>query len=342
MTAAFGSFGKSPFGAFVKSPLGARGVGIGNFYAGALGTSSYRAAYSPTGLNTSWVYTSATLTQRTRFMLGNIGNKIISGSGYWDDALSVFTNYSLGGSLQELDGTPKQTDASGTYIALGSTTGLSFVFARSTDNGASWSEISLGGTPNLLNCDCIKKSTGRLIIGGADSNKPTIWRSDDNGATWTTKNATASTFTTFNGASVYYKGSTLHLLYRYNSAGSRTRHYTSTDDGDSWSFDVETLPSPSGGPCIVMPSGRVCIFGRKNSGQLFGYTDNDGGSYVFVTTSGASFVDNSYNIWRLKTGSPAVLEKSINEGTSFFTVSNFDSNETQILSLFQKGNYKEQ
>ncbi|MDL5054140.1 sialidase family protein [Oscillatoria laete-virens NRMC-F 0139] len=341
----FDSFEQSKLDGFVESSLHERNGAIKGFYAGFLGLNNYRAAWSKEALAGTWNYTPNSFDQFNRFMLGNIGNKVLTGRGYWNPSLATFASYTSLGGLNYITDYPVRA-TNGNYIAMAIAGIADFRQALSTDGGLSWSPITFPGTPSFLNCRALVKPDGRIILGGNNGGRPCIWRSDDHGLTWVVKNTSASGIFSIIAAATYYKGNRLWLLYEHGSAPYTVTRFHSDNDGDTWTFVGSTGGHGQFGIAHVMPTGRVYFLGRAVISPMQGFTDNDG-----ATTSppnngglpaGGAFIDKSNVIWRIMTpfGSSAFVQRSFDEGRSFSFYQSFDTVESQCGNFFQANNYR--
>jgi hypothetical protein len=139
-----------------------------------------------------------------------------------------------------------------------------------------------------------------ILMGGKEldsgsSYKNDVWRSTDNGTTWTLVNASAGWTARYSHTSVVMPDRSIVLLGGYGSTGNKNDVWRSTDNGATW-----TLVNASAGwtagyyhSSVVMPDGSIIIMG--------GYSEGGGGYKNDVwrlMTAGSSAQNPSHSYTR--------------------------------------------
>jgi PKD repeat protein len=139
---------------------------------------------------------------------------------------------------------------------------------RSTDNGTTWKLMtaSAGWTARRDHTSVVMPDGTIVLMGGYDiSGNPgrnDVWRSKDNGATWTQANASAGWSARYSSDSVAMPDGSIVLMG--GQAGNPTNDtWRSTDTGATWTlmnasagWSARSLPSS-----VAMPDGSVVLMG---------------------------------------------------------------------------------
>lgn len=190
MTAAFGSFGKSPFGAFVKSPLGARGGSAFGLMFTLVASGGNTYLYGTVD-RVNWTQYRNFGAAFVDYLVGIVGTRVFLSSGYMDPPYTAApTNYS---GTNTLICQPLITSVG--LIAIGDL-GSGNQPAKSTDNGATWTLIAnpASSTPGYSSSiivstqNVLRLGSGRLVAMARATNAGTTRSypiySDDDGSTW--------------------------------------------------------------------------------------------------------------------------------------------------------------
>jgi len=190
---------------------------------------------------------------------------------------------------------------------------------RSTDNGATWTQMTASaGWPGRQGHTSVALPDGSIILMGGWSHHvdagivymSDVWRSTNNGATWTQMTASAGWSPRSDHTSVALPDGSIVLMGGQNNDGYMSDIWQSTDNGATW-----TQTTTSAGwsarfdhTGVVLPDGSIVLMGGRN---------NDG--YM-------------NDVWRLETGihsadtilsfDPARSEIQIGEMTEFDVVLN--------------------
>jgi|GEM_PF-2405495 len=161
---------------------------------------------------------------------------------------------------------------------------IPYACAKSTDNGETWScySTSNGLSHNDAKCIEIDPVTKTVFIGHRLNISPTISRTTDGGATWTTHTPNNNDGIC---AICAYNGTVWAGSYFYDYPGGKIL-FKSTDNGDTWEyFDSSDTPSIHENSdiddiCMVTPNEVHCAFYTEFS------TNPNTGGYVYTTDGG--------------------------------------------------------
>ena len=143
---------------------------------------------------------------------------------------------------------------------------------RSTDDGATWTEITANaGWSGRANFGAVTMQDGSiLVMGGSPPNNAglnDVWRSTDNGATWTEMTTAASWTPRSDFSSVAMADGSVVLMGGWVSTGNPLNDvWRSTNDGAVWSEMTQ-------GPLwtarwdhssVAMPDGSIVLMGGNN------------------------------------------------------------------------------
>ena len=173
---------------------------------------------------------------------------------------------------------------------------------RSTDEGATWTQVNASpGWSARRQLSSVAMPDGSIVLMGGysdvDGYRNDVWRSDDDGATWTEVNASPGWSPRHLQSSVVMPDSNI-LLMGGEHYGWLNDTYRSDDDGATW-----TLLNASPGwtvrcafDTVVMPDGSIILMGGVNDyghlSDVWRSTDN-GVSWTEVT-AGAGWGPRSY------------------------------------------------
>ena len=155
---------------------------------------------------------------------------------------------------------------------------------RSTDNGVTWTEMSASApwnarevfTSNVL-------PDGSIVLIGGDGNSDgliasgnrlacnDVWRSTDEGATWTPMTRTAGWGSRDYESSVVTPDGRIFLMGGINGLGYQNDVWVSSDKGASWKQNPAAgWTARSGQSSVVLPDGTIVVVGGSDgSGRKF-------------------------------------------------------------------------
>ena len=147
---------------------------------------------------------------------------------------------------------------------------------RSTDKGATWTMVnsSPGWAPRVDHRTVVMADGSIVLMGGAISGglfANDVWRSPDNGATWTQVITSGPMWSPREGhVTVVMPDGSIVLMGGYNSINFGNDVWGSSDNGATWS----QAPSPAGwGPredhsSVMLPDGSILVMGGLNNGSV--------------------------------------------------------------------------
>lgn len=197
------------------------------------------------------------------------------------DANAIWISYDNGTTWTELANIDAQTGAGiGRLIAHGSDLYVSqdgSQISRSTDGGRTWTVLALPGTSDPVVIDIVSGDNGRLIIAPESKSinyQAPIYVSDDNGQTWSTREAALGWNETPRHGLHVGNGRILYLLNSFASFNPRL--LASNDNGETWQIespfqDAVGLNQVAGGEervidlmrIVQLESGRIVILGDQ-------------------------------------------------------------------------------
>jgi len=152
---------------------------------------------------------------------------------------------------------------------------------RSTDNGATWAlmNASSGWTARDSHSSVVMPDGSIVLMGGEDSSENPlndVWRSTDNGATWTQQTAHAGWSPRLGHASVLMPDGSIILMGGYDGGSTWYNDtWRSTDNGATWT----KVNANSGWPArdyfssLAMPDGSIVLMGGWNGIISLNYND---------------------------------------------------------------------
>ena len=163
-------------------------------------------------------------------------------------------------------------------------------YARSTDNGASFSVIDLNASSDTKTTPHISCSGNNVVVGYYASYGLNIHVSSNNGATWTFYRPRSSGVDVNSIVGVEVRGNRIHVGYSYHNPTTEetdTVYFTSTDLGLTWGNDVTVFLSTYNekyDTWTTYPFESIAVNGIGTSSDsiyiLAAYIDNAGGSAV--------------------------------------------------------------
>jgi hypothetical protein len=162
----------------------------------------------------------------------------------------------------------------GSIVLMGgynSSTGRKNDVWRSTDNGATWTQVtaSAGWSPRLLHSSVVMPDGTIVLMGGSSSSSGLndVWQSTDNGATWTQVTASAEWSPRSMFSSVVMPDGSIVLMGGSSEGSYKNDVWRSTDNGATWTqvtAGAEWSPR-SLYSSVVMPDGSIVLMGGSSS-----------------------------------------------------------------------------
>ncbi len=166
---------------------------------------------------------------------------------------------------------------------------------RSTDNGATWTEMTdnAGWSARHAHSSVVMPDGSIVLMGGNDDNdgsKNDVWRSTDNGATWTQMTSNAGWSERWHHSSVGMMDGSIVLMGGRDYFVSMNDVWRSTDNGATW-----TQMNASAGwsaryahSSVVMPDGSIVLMGGADidggKNDVWRSTDN-GVTWMLINAS---------------------------------------------------------
>jgi hypothetical protein len=181
----------------------------------------------------------------------------------------------------------------GSIVIMGGDRGYAYSYGesrndvwRSTDMGATWTEMTLGAewATRLGHTSVVLPDGSIVLMGGRGYQFPgvltynDVWRSTDQGATWTQMTANAEWHSRYGHTSVVLPDGSIVLMGGYYYTGT---NYTlndvwrSTDMGATW---TQMTASAEGGErqnhtSVVLTDGSIVLMGGYKINSVGGYAD---------------------------------------------------------------------
>lgn len=190
---------------------------------------------------------------------------------------------------------------------------------RSSDGGATWTEATQLTGQSVY--DILYLPSGDILIGTQDD----IWRSTDNGLSWTKISVGTSTLDFFFDIDRDENTGALYAAGRVAIGGGTANVLISTDNGTNWS-DI----SPAGAAGL---DGSAIRVNPANSSELMATFQGafGGGAVFFSSNGGASWQDRSAGL----TGNPVLDVEIVNDLWYIAGGQRFGS---QVLGVYRSGN----
>jgi PKD repeat protein len=179
---------------------------------------------------------------------------------------------------------------------------------RLTDEGATWTEVNAGaGWPARTGQSSVAMPDGSIVLmGGYGYAQPNymndVWRSTDNGTTWTEVNASAGWPARDVASAVAMPDGSIVLMGGQNNSGYLNDVWRSTDDGATWTLITggAAWPARSTFSSVAMPDGSIALMG--------GWTNSGYANDVWRSTNnGATWTEvNASAGWDVRAGQSTV------------------------------------
>ncbi|WP_317065036.1 PKD domain-containing protein [Methanoculleus caldifontis] len=139
---------------------------------------------------------------------------------------------------------------------------------RSTDNGATWTEVnaSAGWAARTFHTSIVLSDGSIVLAGGLDGDinqQNDVWRSADNGATWTEMNASAGWPARFSHASVALPDGSIVLMGGSDGTTWYNDVWRSIDSGATWTCVNASAgwTGRQGHTSVALPDGSIVLAG---------------------------------------------------------------------------------
>jgi len=175
-------------------------------------------------------------------------------------------------------------------------TGWAWFFGDENWTVTAWTLVNAtaGWTPRDAHSSVVLPDGSIVLSGGYDNGvgvKNDVWRSTDNGATWSLMNASAGWTPRYFHSSVAVPDGSIVLLGGYADGSWKNDVWRSTDNGATWSL-MNTTPGWAGRcyhSSVMMPDGSIVLLGGQVSGggyknDVWRSTDN-GATWTLMNAS---------------------------------------------------------
>ncbi|MBN2147341.1 MAG: hypothetical protein JW726_08130 [Anaerolineales bacterium] len=145
---------------------------------------------------------------------------------------------------------------------------------RSTDNGASWTQMTAAAEWSARTShSSVALTDGSIVLMGGNNSSGRlndVWRSTDNGASWTQMTANAEWAARIYHACVALPDGSIILMGGYDGTNYFNDMWHSTDNGATWVEVTNNAPwVERAGSSVVLPDGSIVLMGgNSNSGRL--------------------------------------------------------------------------
>ncbi len=178
---------------------------------------------------------------------------------------------------------------------------------KSSNEGATWMEVnaSPGWSKRYSQSSIVTPDGDIILFGGYDSGKNymnDVWRSTDEGATWTEENTSASWSPRHGQCSVMIPdGSIIMMGGRISTGGYKNDIWRSTDKGETWTQINESAgwPERAAFSCVAIPNGNIVLMG--------GYDLSSFKNDVWRVGTAGSFEENPIHIYNV----PGIYQVSL-------------------------------
>jgi PGF-pre-PGF domain-containing protein len=167
---------------------------------------------------------------------------------------------------------------------------------RSADNGATWTQVTANaGWPGRWGHNSVVMPDGSIVLVGGNSDrtnlKNDVWRSTDNGATWTQVTASAGWSIRQGHSTVVTPDGSIILMGGNYGPTSMNDVWRSTDKGATWTQVTANAAwsARSSLSSVAMPDGSIVLIGGNDDSNAL----ND----VWRFTSAASSAQNPSHIY---------------------------------------------
>jgi hypothetical protein len=170
---------------------------------------------------------------------------------------------------------------------------------RSTDNGANWTQQtpSAAWSARYAHSSVAMPDGSIVLMGGWDvssNRKNDVWRSTDNGVTWTQVTPSAGWSERASHSSVVMPDGSIVLIGGEDDAGFKNDVWRSTDNGATWTQQTANAgwSARSLFSSVAMPDGNLVLMGGTTSSSGSGLNDvwksiDNGATWTQMTPSAA-------------------------------------------------------
>jgi len=152
---------------------------------------------------------------------------------------------------------------------------------RSTDNGATWIQMTANAKfkPRIQSGKVVMPDGSIILMGGYWTENPSrtsnsmndVWRSTDNGATWTQMTANAGWTPRYSFSSIVMPDNSILLMGGHAGSTVMNDVWRSTDNGVTWTqltSDAKWMPREAFSS-VAMPDGSIVLMGGR--GDVLGH-----------------------------------------------------------------------
>lgn len=148
-----------------------------------------------------------------------------------------------------------------------------------------------GWTPRAWHSTVVVPDGSIILMGGMDAGlgrKNDVWRSGDNGTTWTQMNARSGWSQRYGQTCVAMEDGSIVLMGGYENSRVMNDVWMSKDNGATWTQVTENAPWPArfGHTSVVMQDGSIILMGGRNTttptNDVWRSTDH-GSTWMLVT-----------------------------------------------------------
>ena len=163
---------------------------------------------------------------------------------------------------------------------------------KSTDKGATWTQVNAnaGWSARSEQASVVMPDGSIVLMGGQETNwdlKNDVWRSSDDGASWTLMTASAAWSPRYGHTSVAIPDGSIILMGGEDDEGYKNDIWQSTDYGTTWTLITASAAwSPRyGHTSVAIPDGSIVLMGGYGDmNDMWRSTDN-GATWALVTSS---------------------------------------------------------
>ena len=150
---------------------------------------------------------------------------------------------------------------------------------RSTNNGTTWTQVnaSAGWTGRFYHSSVAMPDGSIVLMGGMIMDMSNVvspfndvWRSTDNGTTWTQVNASAGWSPRTGHSSVVMPDGSIVLMGGFDGTSEFNDVWRSTDNGTTWTLVNASAgwTARDGHSSVVMPNGSIVLMGGNTTNGL--------------------------------------------------------------------------
>jgi len=188
---------------------------------------------------------------------------------------------------------------------------------RSTDNGITWTQVnaSAGWSPRYVHSSVAMPDGSIVLMGGQDSGPSMmndVWRSTDNGVTWTQQTANAGWSARWDHSSVAMPDGSIVLVGGYDGSNLKNDVWRSTDNGATWTQQTANAGWPARGAhsSVAMPDGSIVLTGGSDNGTCMNdvwRSTDDGATWTQLAANAGWSIRNYHSSVAMPDGSIVLM-----------------------------------